>query len=132
MPLRWYTSVIQSTDPQALGSWWAQALGWEVAYDSPAEVVLVPPWARELGATLTFHQTPPGLCFVKVEHEKAGQNRIHLDFAPHTSDDREAEIERLVALGATHVDVGQGSEVSWTVLADPDGNEFCVLSAREY
>lgn len=56
---------------------------------------------------------------------------MHLDLAPHTGDDREAEIGRLLELGATLVDVGQGSAVSWTVLADPDGNEFCVLSSRE-
>ena len=74
---------------------------------------------------------PPGLVFVPVEHAKSGKNRLHVDLAPHTSDDRDAEIARLVSLGATHVDVGQGPEVTWTVLADPDGNEFCVLSARD-
>ena len=52
------------------------------------------------------------------------------DLAPHTSDDRDAEIARLVELGATLADVGQG-DAPWTVLADPDGNEFCVLSSRD-
>ena len=58
------------------------------------------------------------------------KNRLHIDLAPHTSEDRDAEIARLLERGATRVDVGQGSDVSWTVLADPEGNEFCVLSAR--
>lgn len=130
MPLRWYTAVIESKDPQALADWWARALGWEVIYSSEVEVVVIPPWAQELAPTLPFHRQPPGLVFVRVEHEKSSKNRIHLDFAPHISDDRDAEIARLLDLGATLVDVGQG-EASWTVLADPDGNEFCVLSSRE-
>lgn len=69
--------------------------------------------------------------FVPVEHDKGGKNRLHFDFAPHVSQDRGAEIERLLSLGATRVDVGQNDDVTWDVLADPDGNEFCVLSSRE-
>ena len=68
---------------------------------------------------------------MKVDEPKAVKNRLHLDLAPHTSDDRDAEIARLKALGATEVDVGQGPEATWTVLADPQGNEFCVLSSRD-
>jgi hypothetical protein len=64
----------------------------------------------------------PGLLFVPVPDLKLNKNRLHLDFRP---DDRDAEVARLLALGATHADVGQG-EQSWVVLADPDGNEFCV------
>ncbi|ANC29660.1 VOC family protein [Isoptericola dokdonensis] len=132
MTLRWYSTVVESTDPGALAAWWAGALGWETAYAADDEVVLVPPWARELTEQLEFHRVPPGMVFVRVEHEKVGKNRLHWDFAPHTSDDRDAEIARLVGLGATVVDVGQPADASWTVLADPDGNEFCVLSAREF
>ncbi len=62
---------------------------------------------------------------------KSVQNRLHLDLAPHTSDDRDAEIERVLGLGATRVDVGQGADVSWDVFADPEGNEFCILSSRD-
>lgn len=131
MTLRWYSTVIESTDHRVLARWWSEAIGWEVVYDTDEESVLVPPWARELGSTLSFEQVPPGLVFVPVEHAKEGKNRLHLDFAPHTSQDREAEIERLVGLGARRIDVGQGPDVSWDVLADPDGNEFCVLSSRE-
>ncbi|NUL49106.1 VOC family protein [Cellulosimicrobium funkei] len=131
MALRWYSTVVESTDHRTLARWWAEALGWETAYASDLEVVLVPPWAAELSGSLPFHRVPPGMVFVPVDHEKSGKNRLHWDFAPHTSDDRDAEIERLVDLGARIVDVGEPAEATWTVLADPDGNEFCVLSARE-
>jgi hypothetical protein len=68
----------------------------------------------------------PGLLFLAVPEAKAGKNRLHLDLRP---DDHDAEVERLLALGARHVNIGQG-EQSWVVLADPEGNEFCVLSSR--
>src|SRR4029077_9799697 len=68
----------------------------------------------------------PGLLFVPVAEPKTTKNRLHLDFRP---EDRDAEVERLLALGATRADVGQG-EQSWVVLADPEGNEFCVLGSR--
>jgi len=70
--------------------------------------------------------------FVPVPEGKTVKNRLHLDFAPHTSQDRDAEIARLEALGARRVDVGQSEESTWTVLTDPEGNEFCVLSSRDY
>jgi hypothetical protein len=131
MTLRWYSTVVESTDHRALARWWAEALGWQVIFELDSESVVVPPWAVELSEKLDFHQVPPGMVFVPVEHEKTSKNRLHWDFAPHTSDDRDAEIARLVGLGATIVDVGQPEEATWTVLADPDGNEFCVLSSRE-
>ncbi|MCC2336166.1 VOC family protein [Cellulomonas wangsupingiae] len=130
MPLRWYSNVIEARDPRALGRWWADALHWEVVYEDDDETDVGPPWADELTG-LPFHRRPPDLCFVEVGHDKTTKNRLHMDLAPHTSDDRDAEIARLLALGATHVDVGQGPDVSWTVLADPEGNEFCVLSSRD-
>jgi hypothetical protein len=132
MALRWYSVVVESANHQKLAGWWADALGWELIFDTDSESVIVPPWARELTEKLDFHRVPPGLVFVPVEHEKQAKNRLHLDFAPHTSDDRDAEISRLVGLGATVVDVGQAADATWTVLSDPDGNEFCVLSSREY
>ena len=64
--------------------------------------------------------------FIKVAEPKRYKNRLHLDWAP---DDQQAEVERLLSLGANRVDIGQGS-TSWVVLADPEGNEFCVLAAR--
>jgi hypothetical protein len=131
MALRWYSNVIESTDPGRLARWWGQAIDWQIVYEADDEVVLIPKWAEELMPKLTFHQVPPGLVFVRVDHEKRSKNRIHMDLAPHTSDDREAEIARLEGLGARRIDVGQGPDVTWTVLADIDGNEFCVLSSRE-
>ena len=131
MALRWYSTVIESRDHRALAHWWAEALAWDVFFEDGDEAVIIPPWARELGPTLRFEQVPPGLVFVPVEHDKHGKNRLHMDLAPHVSDDRDAEIARLLALGATRVDVGQGDDVTWDVFADPDGNEFCVLSSRE-
>jgi len=68
----------------------------------------------------------PGLLFAQVSDPKVNKNRLHLDFRP---DDRDAEVERLLALGAKRAPVGQG-EQSWVVLADPEGNEFCILSSR--
>jgi hypothetical protein len=75
---------------------------------------------------------PPDLdlVLVPVTDRKAGKNRVHLDVAPHPGDDQAAEVERLVALGARPADVGQGPDVTWVVLADPEGNEFCVLTPR--
>lgn len=131
MTLRWYSTVVESTDHKKLARWWAEALGWQVIFETDEESVLVPPWALELSGKLEFHQVPPGMVFVPVEHEKVGKNRLHWDFAPHTSDDRDAEIARLIELGATVIDVGQPADATWTVLTDPDGNEFCVLSARD-
>jgi len=72
-----------------------------------------------------------GLVFVSVAERKTVKNRLHIDLAPHTSDDRDGELGRLVAIGATHVDVGQSDKASWDVLTDPEGNEFCVLSSRD-
>ena len=57
------------------------------------------------------------------------KNRLHLDIRPHADDDQNAEVERLIAFGARRIDIGQG-EVPWVVLADPEGNEFCVMSPR--
>ncbi len=131
MALRWYSNVIESTDPGRLARWWSEALDWQIIYEADDEVVLIPRWAQELRPKLSFEQVPPGLTFVRVEHEKHTKNRIHMDLAPHSSDDRDAEIARLESLGATRIDVGQGPDVSWTVLADIDGNEFCVLSSRD-
>ena len=132
MALRWYTTVIDSTEPRALADWWANALGWQKIYEADDEVVIIPAYAdEELLKATAWERVPPGLVFVKVPEAKTGKNRLHLDLAPHTSDDRDAEIARLKEMGATEVDVGQGDDVSWTVLADPQGNEFCVLSSRD-
>lgn len=132
MALRWYSTVIDCHDIGSQATWWANALGWKKIYEADDEVVLVPQHASEEFIESTpFEQVPPGLVFVLVEEAKTVKNRLHMDLAPHTSDDRDAEIARLVDAGATRVDVGQSDDVTWTVLADPEGNEFCVLSSRD-
>jgi Glyoxalase-like domain len=113
--LQWEQTVVDSRDPAALAAWWQQALGWVLVSDDPEEFEIRP-----------SPQRLPGLLFVRVPEAKAVKNRLHLDFRP---DDQRAEVERLVVLGATNADVGQG-ERSWVVLADPEGNEFCVLGSR--
>ena len=121
MGARWYSIVVDAADPKALGRWWAQALNWEVTFEDDDETDVAS------GRGPDGKEIEPFLTFVLVSDEKAGKNRLHIDLAP---DDRDAEVERLLALGASRADVGQGAEETWVVLADPEGNEFCVLSAR--
>jgi hypothetical protein len=133
MALRWYTTVIDCNDVAAQAAWWADVLGWKTIYEAADEVVLVPAHVTEdLARTTPWEQVGPGLVFVPVEEGKTVKNRLHLDLAPHITDDRDALIGELLAKGATRTDVGQPADVGWTVLADPEGNEFCVLSAREF
>ncbi|MGN6609257.1 MAG: VOC family protein [Jatrophihabitans sp.] len=131
MSIRWYTVVIDCRDVAAQAAWWGQVLGWPTVYEAPDEVVLVPPHAVEPGADeVPVERRGPGLVFVPVPEGKTVKNRLHLDLAPRAGDDQAAEVQRLLDLGATRVDVGQG-ERTWVVLADPEGNEFCVLSPRD-
>ena len=113
--LEWEQTIVNARDPRALGDWRLEALGWMVVNDDPDEFEIRPTRDRL-----------PGLLFVPVPEQKTIKNRLHLDFRP---DDRDAEVERLLGLGATRADVGQG-EQSWIVLADPEGNEFCVLGSH--
>ena len=132
MALRWYTTVIDSNNPRTLAAWWAKALEWQLVYESDDECVIIPGWVTpELAGSTPWHEQGPGMVFVTVSEPKQSKNRLHIDLAPHTSQDRDAEIARLEGLGAQRADVGQGDDVSWTVLSDPEGNEFCVLSSRE-
>lgn len=114
--LEWEQAVVDAEDPVALGSWWQEALGWVVVVNDDPEEFEIRPAADRL----------PGLLFARAQGRKLTKNRLHLDFRPG---DRDAEVERLLELGAIRVDIGQG-EQSWTVLADPEGNEFCVLRSR--
>lgn len=131
MALRWYSVVVDCHDARKQAQWWAQALDWTLFHESDDECVLIPAWVDEEWMRKTpWDRIGPGMVFVPVPEGKTVKNRLHLDLAPHTSQDRDAEIARLEALGARRVDVGQSEETTWTVLADPEGNEFCVLSAR--
>ncbi len=106
-------------DPAALAPFWAGAAGWEITRTEDDIVGLRSPAG-----------TGPYLEFLRVPDQKKVKNRLHPDVAPYRGDDPAAEVARLRAAGAALADVGQGGEVSWTVLADPEGNEFCVLSPR--
>ena len=132
MALRWYTLVVDCLDPRKQAAWWAQALDWMVIHESDKECVIVPSWADDaVVRDMPWERVGPGMVFVPAPEGKSGKNRLHLDLAPHVSQDRDAEIERLERLGARRVEVGQPADAAWAVLADPEGNEFCVLSSRD-
>ncbi|MEV8094425.1 VOC family protein [Kitasatospora sp. NPDC085879] len=116
MTVRLYQVAVDALDPAALARFWAAALGQRILLESADEVVV--------GAD---EHAYPGLVFVPVPERRRGKNRLHLDLVP---DDREAEVARLLVLGARLVDVGQPAGAGWTVLADPEGDEFCVLGPK--
>jgi predicted enzyme related to lactoylglutathione lyase len=120
MTIRVQCLAIDSNDPEKLARFWADVLGWRRTYESDDEIVLEPP------AGSPEDGVAPDLIFLKVPETKTIKNRLHLDLRPQ---DQAAEVERIEALGAQRVSVGQGSEATWVVLADPEGNEFCVLRA---
>jgi len=114
MGLMFSEICIDADDVEALARWWSEALGWPLETDEDGDVLL-----RTTAG--------PDWLFLAVPEGKAVKNRIHFDFTP---DDQDAEVRRLLDLGARRVDVGQGDQ-SWVVLADPEGNEFCVLSGTD-
>jgi Glyoxalase-like domain len=130
MSVRWYTVVVDCHDVKAQAQWWAEALDWRKVYEAEDEVVIVPPVAVDPSRDIPVEERGPGLVFVPVAEAKQVKNRLHIDLAPRASDDHASEVERLVQLGATRVDVGQ-ADAPWVVLADPEGNEFCVLTPRD-
>ena len=115
MSLEWEQVVVAASDPAALGQWWCDVLGW-VVVDDTAPVFEIQAEPDQL----------PGMLFLAVDDAKDAKNRLHIDLRP---DNQAAEVERLIDLGASRVDVGQG-DVPWVVLADPEGNEFCILGER--
>jgi len=117
MTLRIQCLCIDTADPAGLAAFWQSVLGWRMSGEGD-EVVLEPPeGSPEDGVA-------PDLLFLRVPEEKARKNRLHLDLRPA---DQAAEVARVEGLGARRADVGQGPDVSWVVMADPEGNEFCVL-----
>jgi predicted enzyme related to lactoylglutathione lyase len=120
MAIRIKCVAVDANDPDGLARFWAGVLGWRRTYEDPDEVVLEPPTgSAENGVS-------PDLIFLRVPEGKQSKNRLHLDLRP---DDQQAEVERVLGLGAQRASVGQSDEVSWVVLADPEGNEFCILRA---
>ena len=118
--------AIDSADPSALARFWCSVLGYEVRDEDDETVTIgspqVPEGKNRLGPV------PPTLTFARVPEGKTVKNRLHIDVNP-ADREQDEEVDRLLGLGARHADVGQG-DVSWVVLADPEGNEFCVLAGR--
>jgi catechol-2,3-dioxygenase len=115
MGTRWGTVVVDSLDPNRLARWWAEVLEYKVLRQAAGEVTI----GLDEG---------PRLVFIRVPDAKAEKNRLHLELHP---DDQDAEVERLIDMGARRADVGQPQDAGWVVLADPEGNEFCVLPTPE-
>lgn len=118
--LRIQSVCVDTVDPRRLAAFWQAVLNWRLTYEEADEVVLEPPAGSPEDGVV------PDLLFLRVPETKSIKNRLHLDLRP---EDQAAEVARLETLGATRVDVGQGPDVSWVVMADPEGNEFCVLRA---
>jgi hypothetical protein len=114
--LRIQAVIVDCHDPRRLASFWAEALGWTISVDDDHESVVEPPAGSREDCVV------PDLLFIQVPETKPGKNRLHLDLRP---EDQAAEVARL----ATRTDVGQDGAATWVVMADPEGNEFCLLSA---
>ncbi len=124
MSTRLVSVVVDCSDPRALGSWWARALGWAVTHESSDEVDVAPPaGGAEAGEV--------ELVFVPVSEPKVGPNQVHLDLSSVSPQGHRASVERLLGAGAHEVDLGQRADAPFTVLADPAGNEFCVLEPQD-
>ncbi len=123
MPVSLHHIVIDATDLPGLARFWTKVLDWHVLSEREREVVI--------GAD---EHAVVGICFMPTTDRKSAKNRVHVDLNPggnSTPAGREAEIERIGAPGARRVDVGQSGDESWTVLADPEGNECCVLRPKQ-
>ncbi|MFA3837531.1 VOC family protein [Streptomyces aureus] len=118
--------AIDCADPDALARFWCSVLGYEVQDVEDGLVTIGPPAVPE--GKDRPGPVPPALTFARVPEGKTVKNRLHIDVNP-TDRERDEEVRRLLDLGARHIDVGQG-DVSWVSLADPEGNEFCVLATR--
>jgi hypothetical protein len=120
--------AIDCADPRSLAQFWCAVLGYEVQDEEEDGAVaigspLVPEGKNRPGPV------PPTLTFAPVPEGKTIKNRLHMDLNP-TDTDQEAEVRRVLELGARPADVGQTGDESWVVLADPEGNEFCILAGR--
>ena len=115
--------VIDCADPERLAAFWSEVLGYvELGREDDGSIEIGPPDAG-------FGGLQPTLILSPSSDPRAGKLRLHLDVNP-TDRDQEAELERLLALGARPADVGQTGAETWHVLADPEGNEFCLLRTR--
>jgi catechol 2,3-dioxygenase-like lactoylglutathione lyase family enzyme len=113
MSLRIDTVTIDCRDAKVVAEFWAAALGRSLREDASSEF-----------ASLPGDEKGPGLAFIAVPEDRAGKNRVHVDLG---AEDRATEVERLVSIGATELASHEEAGFRWTVLADVEGNEFCVL-----
>ena len=121
MASRFTELVVDCHDPERLAAFWSAVLDFTVIdrSDGKVEISSWEPTVEEVRA----RQTAPTVVFVRVPEGKAAKNRLHLDVSP-VDRSTEEEVTRLLGLGATRADVGQGADSSWVVMADPEGNEF--------
>ena len=122
--LRLQCITVDAHNPRALAEFWAEVLGWKIGEGVNDIEVWI---ERELGDPKNTGF--PDILFLKNSDVKNVKNRLHLDLRP---DDQDAEVRRLEKLGAKRIEIGQSADpdTSWVVMADPEGNEFCVLRAR--
>lgn len=117
LKIGWLT--VDSKDPKRIGEWWKEALGLDTVFEDDDE------YAVSGKGRLNSHWN---ILFYRAPDDKKVKNRLHLDLIPDS--DQAAEVARLESMGATRADIGQ-SDVTWVVMSDPDGNEFCILSPRD-
>ncbi|MBO9554186.1 VOC family protein [Cellulomonas sp.] len=124
MPLRLVQVNVKARDDEAVGRFWADALGWDLSSEGPGVTNLEPPGFD--------YPDPTAVCIdvVAVPDPTTVRYRVHLDLATTSAAHQAELVARLQGLGATPADIGQG-DVPWTVLADPEGNLFCVLEPRD-
>ncbi|MGR6912762.1 VOC family protein [[Actinomadura] parvosata] len=111
-----FIGALASDGSQAVGYFWSKALNWPLVWDQDEETAIRSPHG---GPKITWGGPP-------LEPKLGKKYRLHFDLAPPPGEDQQAEVDRLISLGATRADIGQG-DVDWVVMADPDGHEFCVL-----
>ncbi|MDQ3709376.1 MAG: VOC family protein [Actinomycetota bacterium] len=116
VPSRIAVLAVDAVDPRVVADFWCEVLGWRIVEQSDGVISIAPP-----------NGAWPTIDVLAVPERKTVKNRLHLDLRADGGP-TEAELERLLALGARRVDVGQSPDSSWVVLADPEGNEFCLLS----
>ena len=124
MTSRFTELAVDCHDPEVLAAFWCEVLDFKVIERSEGKVE-IGSWVPTI-EDVRARQMPPTLQFILVPEGKTVKNRLHLDISPIDCS-TEDEVTRLLGLGATKADVGQGADASWEVMADPEGNEFCVL-----
>jgi Glyoxalase-like domain len=113
--------VVDCRDAEAQAAWWSRVLDWPAVCEESGYWWISPDGTEDAPLSLSFIPVPEG---------KTVKNRMHLDLNPSGCEQAE-ELERLLALGARRKDIGQGPDVSWVVLEDPEGNEFDLLHTRK-